>query len=58
MYPASLIDIVSVALMVLVWVGFLVWAFRSGQFKGINDLRRLPLDDDAPQEMDQYDREP
>ena len=54
MLPASLIVIVSVALMVLVWAGFLVWAFRSGQFKGIQELRRRPLEDDTPLEQERH----
>ena len=50
MYLASLIVVISVGLMVLLWAGFMVWGFRSGQFQGMDRLRRLPLDDDAPEE--------
>ena len=54
MYQASLIVIASVALMVVVWVGFLVWAFRSGQFKGIQQLRRFPLEDETSLEEERH----
>ena len=54
MHPASLIVIASVALIVLVWAGFLVWAFRSGQLRGIQQLRRFPLEDDMPLEDDRH----
>ncbi len=57
MYGASLIVIASVALMVLLWMGFLVWAFRSGQLKGVQQLRRLPLEDETPLEKERYDRQ-
>ena len=57
MYGASLIVIASVALMVLLWVGFLVWAFRSGQLKDIQQLRRLPLEDETPLEKERYGRQ-
>lgn len=50
MYLASFIVVISVALMLLLWAGFMVWGFRSGQFKGTDRLRRLPLDDAGPQE--------
>ena len=56
MYSASLIVVVSVGLIVLLWAGFMVWGFRSGQFKGMDRVRRMPLDDDAPQER-QRERE-
>ena len=50
MYLASLIVVISVGLMVLLWASFMVWGLRSGQFEGMDCLRRLPLDDDAPEE--------
>ncbi|MBI4199869.1 MAG: hypothetical protein HY535_05310 [Chloroflexi bacterium] len=49
MYPATWIVILSVAAVLLVWAGFLVWAFRSGQLKGVSELRRRPLEDDSPE---------
>ena len=56
MYLASLVVIVSVALMVLLWAGFLVWAFRSCQFKDIQELSRRPLEDDMPLEQKHHER--
>ncbi len=58
MYPASLIVIASVLLMVLLWAGFLVWAFRTGQLKDIQELRRRPLEDDTPAEQEHNERQP
>jgi len=56
MYPASLVVVVSVALMVLLWAGFLVWAFRTGQLKDVQKLRRRPLEDDTPLEQEHHER--
>ena len=52
MYLASLIVVVSVGLMVLLWAGFMVWGFRSGQFQETQRLRRMPLDDETPEEQE------
>ncbi len=48
MYPASLIVVAAVSSMVLFWAVFMVWAIRSGQFKGMDELRRQPLEDEIP----------
>ena len=45
MYLASVIVVVSVALMLLLWGGFMLWGFRSGQFHGADELSRLPLEE-------------
>ncbi len=46
MYPASLLVITAVVLMVFYWAGFLLWAWRSGQFDGTQEVRRRPIDDE------------
>ena len=56
MYPASIIIITAVALMVLFWAAFLVWAWRSGQFEDLQELRRLPLEDEPPAEQEGYEK--
>lgn len=48
LYPATVLVGALVLLMVVLWAGFLVWGFRSGQFRGGEEMRRLPLDDDLP----------
>ena len=55
MYPASLLIITAVSLMVLYWIGFLLWAWRAGQFEDIQALRRLPLEDDRLTEQEHYE---
>ena len=55
MYPASIIVIVTVALMLMLWAGFLVWALRSGQLDDIQELRWLPMDDDPLAEQERFD---
>ncbi len=52
MYPASLLVITAVALMVFYWAGFLLWAWRSGQFDGIQEIRWRPIDDELITERD------
>ncbi|MDP7640211.1 MAG: cbb3-type cytochrome oxidase assembly protein CcoS [Candidatus Hydrogenedentes bacterium] len=52
MYPATFLVIAAVALMFSFWVGFLLWAWRSGQFYDQHELRRLPLEDDLPPNME------
>ena len=47
MYQASILVVAAVALMVLFWAIFMVWVMRSGQLKRSDELRRLPLEDDA-----------
>ncbi len=58
MYLASLVVIVSVSLMVLLWAGFLVWAFHTGQLKDVHiqELRRRPLEDHMPTEQKHHER--
>ena len=45
MYPASLLVIAAVALIVVFWAAFVVWAIRSGQLRRMDDMRCFPLDD-------------
>ena len=47
MYQSSLVVVAAVALMVLFWAMFMVWVIRSGQLRRTDELRRLPLEDDA-----------
>ena len=46
MYSASLVVIAAVSVMVLLWVGFMAWAYLSGQMRESERARRLPLEDD------------
>ena len=48
MYSASLVVIAAVGMMLFLWGGFMVWAFHSGQLKGMDKTRRLPLEEDEP----------
>ncbi|HAL49659.1 MAG: cbb3-type cytochrome oxidase assembly protein [SAR202 cluster bacterium] len=52
MYPATFLVIAAVALMFSFWVGFLLWAWRSGQLDDQQELRRLPLEDDLQPNME------
>lgn len=46
MYSASLVVIAAVGVMVFLWVGFMAWAYLSGQMRESERARRLPLEDD------------
>ena len=46
MYSASLVVIAAVGIMVLLWVGFMAWAYLSGQLRESERAKRLPLEDD------------
>ena len=46
MYLASLLVITAVGLMVFYWAGFLLWAWRSGQFDATQEMRWRPIDDE------------
>jgi nitrogen fixation-related uncharacterized protein len=46
MYLASFLVITAVALMLFYWVGFLLWAWRSGQFDVTQEMRWRPIDDE------------
>ena len=46
MYSASLVVIAAVGVMVFLWVGFMAWAYLSGQMRDSERARRLPLEDD------------
>ncbi len=54
MYLASLLVITAVVLMVLYWAGFLLWAWRSGQFDGIQEIRWRPIDDELNTEREHH----
>jgi nitrogen fixation-related uncharacterized protein len=54
MYLASFIVVAAVGLTLLVWAGFMLWGFRSGQFKGMDELRRRPLDDEIPTQREDH----
>lgn len=56
MYEASIIVVAAVALMVLFWAIFMVWVMRSGQLRETSELRRRPLDDEAPGSGSGHDR--
>ena len=45
-YSASLVVIAAVSVMVLLWVGFMAWAYLSGQMRESERARRLPFEDD------------
>ena len=44
MYSASLVVIAAVGVMVLLWVGFMAWAYLSGQLRESERAKRLPLE--------------
>ncbi|MDP6072732.1 MAG: cbb3-type cytochrome oxidase assembly protein [SAR202 cluster bacterium] len=52
MYPATFLVIAAVALMFSFWVGFLLWAWRSGQFDDQRKLQLLPLEDDLQPDLE------
>ena len=47
-----LIYTVGAALMVLIYVGFLVWGIKTGQFKDNEKLRYKPLEEEDKIEND------
>ena len=54
MYPASFIVIITVAFMVFLWGAFLVWGWRSGQLRGFQELRRLPLEEEPSSDLENH----
>ena len=44
---------IGAALMVLIYIGFLVWAIKTGQFKDNEHLKYKPLEDEEDIENDQ-----
>lgn len=54
MYPASFIVIIAVAFMVLLWGAFLVWGWRSGQLRDLQELGRLPLEEESSSDQENH----
>ncbi len=42
----SWIVVVAMVGMVALWAAFMAWGVLSGQFRGLDEMRRLPLEDD------------
>jgi len=47
-----LIYIIGAALMVFIYIGFLVWGIKTGQFKENEHLKYKPLEEDDEEEYD------